>query len=120
MPWGTTQREQKEGLEFDQSQYEEIDNYCKAKNIIWFLSAPETDSLDFLYQFDLKSNKIASAMIVDYNFLNQVALRKKHTFISTGMSTVENIKNAVNIFKKMIVLLNLCIAYQLTLANQKM
>jgi N-acetylneuraminate synthase len=99
-PWGTTQREQKEGLEFDQSQYEEIDNYCKAKNIIWFASAWETDSLDFLDQFDLKYNKIASAMIVDSNFLNQVALKKKHTFISTGMSTLENIENAVNIFKK--------------------
>ena len=99
-PWGTTQREQKEGLEFDQSQYEEIDNYCKAKNIIWFASAWETDSLDFLDQFDLKYNKIASAMIVDSNFLNQVALKKKHTFISTGMSTLENIENATNIFKK--------------------
>jgi len=99
-PWGTTQREQKEGLEFDQSQYEEIDNYCKTKNIIWFASAWETDSLDFLDQFNLKYNKIASAMIVDSNFLKQVALRKKHTFISTGMSTMEDISNAVDIFKK--------------------
>ncbi|WP_023649016.1 N-acetylneuraminate synthase family protein [Candidatus Pelagibacter ubique] len=99
-PWGTTQREQKKGLEFDKSQYEEIDNYCKAKNMIWFASAWETDSLEFLDQFDLKYNKIASAMIVDSNFLYQVALRKKHTFISTGMSTIENIENAVDIFRK--------------------
>jgi N-acetylneuraminate synthase len=99
-PWGTTQREQKNGLEFDKSQYEEIDKYCKVKNITWFASAWETDSLDFLDQFNLKYNKIASAMIVDSNFLKQVALRKKHTFISTGMSTMENIVNAVDIFKK--------------------
>jgi N-acetylneuraminate synthase len=99
-PWGTTQREQKNGLEFDKSQYEEIDKYCKVKNITWFASAWETDSLDFLDQFNLKYNKIASAMIVDSNFLKQVALRKKHTFISTGMSTMEDIVNAVDIFKK--------------------
>jgi len=99
-PWGTTQREQKEGLEFDKSQYLEIDKYCKAKNIIWFASAWEIESLDFLDQFDLKYNKIASAMIVDSNFLKQVALRKKHTFISTGMSSIEDITNAVDIFKK--------------------
>ncbi len=99
-PWGTTQRQQKNGLEFDKSQYHEIDKYCKAKNITWFASAWETDSLEFLDQFDLEYNKIASAMIVDSNFLKQVALRKKHTFISTGMSTMDDIVNAVEIFKK--------------------
>jgi len=99
-PWGTTQRQQKNGLEFDRSEYQEIDKYCKAKNITWFASAWELDSLEFLDQFDLKYNKIASAMIVDSNFLKQVALRKKHTFISTGMSTMDDIAKAVEIFKK--------------------
>ncbi len=99
-PWGTTHREQKEGLEFNKSQYQEIDKYCKEKQITWFASAWELDSLKFLDQFDLKFNKIASAMIVDTDFLEEVALRKKHTFISTGMSTIENITNAVEIFKK--------------------
>jgi N-acetylneuraminate synthase len=97
-PWGTTTREQKEGLEFNYEEYQEIDKYCKYKNIEWFASAWDLNSLDFLKKFNLNYNKIASAMIVDKNFLKEVAKQKKHTFIATGMSTLENIKDAVNIF----------------------
>lgn len=97
-PWGTTTREQKEGLEFNYEEYQEIDKYCKYKNIEWFASAWDLNSLDFLKKFNLNYNKIASAMIVDKNFLKVVAKQKKHTFISTGMSTLENIKDAVDIF----------------------
>jgi len=97
-PWGTTTREQKEGLEFSYEEYREIDKYCKHKNIEWFASAWDLNSLEFLKKFNLNYNKIASAMIVDKNFLNEVAKQKKHTFIATGMSTLENIKDAVNIF----------------------
>ena len=99
-PWGKTTREQKEGLEFNYDEYLEIDTYCKEKNIVWFASAWDEDSLKFLDKFDLKYNKIASAMIVDKNFLEEAAKREKYTFISTGMSSKENIKNAVEIFKK--------------------
>ena len=99
-PWGKTTREQKMGLEFEKSEYDEIDKYCKEVNIEWFASAWDVKSLEFLDNYDLKYHKIASAMIVDYEFLNEVAKRKKHTFISTGMSTKENIDNAVNILKK--------------------
>ncbi len=99
-PWGETQRDQKQGLEFNEQEYGEIDKYCKSKSINWFASAWDTNSLEFLEKFNLKFNKIASAMIVDTNFLNEVAKKKKHTFISTGMSTVSNIDNAVEIFKK--------------------
>jgi len=99
-PWGKTTREQKMGLEFVKSEYDEIDKYCKELNIDWFASAWDIKSLEFLDNYDLKYHKIASAMIVDYEFFNEVAKRKKHTFISTGMSTKENIDNAVNIFKK--------------------
>lgn len=98
-PWGTTQREQKEGLEFSITEYKEIDDYCKKNNIDWFASAWDVESLQFLDQFNLKFNKIASAMIVDEDFLKQVADRKLHTYISTGMSAVENINNAVEIFR---------------------
>ena len=97
-PWGTTTREQKEGLEFSYEEYQEIDKYCKYKNIEWFASAWDMNSLEFLKKFNLNYNKIASAMIVDKNFLKEVAKQKKHTFIATGMSTLENIKDAVNIF----------------------
>jgi N-acetylneuraminate synthase len=98
-PWGSTQREQKERLEFGGHQYDEIDAYCKSKNILWFASAWDLESLKFLKKYNCKFNKIASAMIVDHEFLRCVAKEKKHTFISTGMSTLENIKNAVDIFR---------------------
>tara|TARA_B110000977_G_scaffold197165_1_gene279054 strand:+ start:89 stop:934 length:846 start_codon:yes stop_codon:yes gene_type:complete len=99
-PWGTTTREQKMGLEFEKPEYDEIDKYCKEFNIDWFASAWDIKSLEFLDNYNLKYHKIASAMIVDQNLLNEVAKRNKHTFISTGMSTKEDIDNAVSIFKK--------------------
>ena len=99
-PWGSTFREQKEGIEFNQKQYEDIDNYCKKIEIDWFASAWDINSLIFLDQFNLKYHKIASAMIVDETFLYQVATRKKHTFISTGMADGKSIEKAVEIFKK--------------------
>ena len=99
-PWGKTTREQKLGLEFEKKEYDEIDKYCKELNIDWFASAWDVESLKFLESYNLKHHKIASAMIVDHNFLNEVAKIHKHTFISTGMSSKEDINNAVNIFKK--------------------
>ncbi|OUU23604.1 MAG: N-acetylneuraminate synthase [Candidatus Endolissoclinum sp. TMED37] len=99
-PFGSTEKEQKEGLEFDEKDYDEINKYCKEKKIIWFASAWDLNSLKFLDKYNLKYNKIASAMIVDEIFLNEVAKRKKHTFISTGMSDFGIIDKAVNIFKK--------------------
>tara|TARA_B100001057_G_scaffold483417_1_gene560156 strand:+ start:12765 stop:13616 length:852 start_codon:yes stop_codon:yes gene_type:complete len=98
-PWGKTQRDQKKGLEFEEKDYDEIDNFCKEKKIEWFCSAWDINSLIFLKKYNLKYNKIASAMIVDQNLLKEVAKEKKHTFISTGMSTMEDINNAVKIFR---------------------
>jgi N-acetylneuraminate synthase len=99
-PWGKTTREQKEGLEFSLEEYKLINDYCKLKKIEWFVSAWDLNSLKFLDGFNLKYHKIASAMIVDQNFLKEVASRKKHTFISTGMSTIDDIDKAVKIFKE--------------------
>lgn len=99
-PWGTTFRQQKEGLEFGEKDYEEIDNYCKSLDIDWFASAWDLNSLEFLKKFKSKFNKIASAMIIDHNFLNEVAKENKHTFISTGMSDFKIIEKAVEIFRK--------------------
>ena len=99
-PWGNTQRDQKKGLEFNKNEYDEINKYCKDKKIEWFASAWDINSLKFLDQYSLKYNKIASAMIIDKNFLEEVAKRKKHTFISTGMSTIDDIDEAVDVFKK--------------------
>jgi N-acetylneuraminate synthase len=98
-PWGTTQRAQKEALEFGEDQYCEIDAYCKEKGIEWFASAWDLDSQRFLQKFNLRHNKIASAMIVYKDLLKVVAEEGRHTFISTGMSTLRDIDRAVEIFR---------------------
>ena len=92
-PWGTTQREQKEGLEFGEKEYKEIDDYCKQKNILWFASAWDLKSLKFLEKFNLKHNKVASAMIVDKVFLEEVAKQKKYTFSKCYSKEKFNKKN---------------------------
>lgn len=99
-PWGKTTRDQKLGLEFNLDEYNIIDNYCKKNNIEWYASAWDLDSQDFLNQFDLKHNKVASAMLTNIQLLEKIAKEKKHCFISTGMSTIEQIQTAVNIFEK--------------------
>jgi len=98
-PWGTTQREQKAGLEFGEEQYLEIDQYCKEKGVAWFASAWDTNSQEFLRQFDCQYNKVASAMIVHEDLLKMIAEEGKHTFISTGMTKYEDIQKAIDIFK---------------------
>ncbi len=98
-PWGSTQFAQKSGLEFGIEEYKEIDLYCKDKGIEWFASAWDLNSQKFMQKFNCKYNKIASAMIVYEDLLRLVASEKKHTFISTGMSTIEDIEKAVNIFR---------------------
>tara|TARA_R100000008_G_scaffold83280_1_gene68507 strand:- start:3050 stop:3886 length:837 start_codon:yes stop_codon:yes gene_type:complete len=98
-PWGTTNREQKNGLEFNESDYEQIDLYCKEKNIEWFASAWDVDSQVFMRRFNCKYNKVASAMLTHRELLETIASEKKHTFISTGMSTLEQIDKVVEIFR---------------------
>ncbi len=98
-PWGSTQREQKEGLEFSEKDYDEINEYCVKKNIDWFASAWDINSLKFLDKYKLKFNKIASAMTTNIEFLEEVASRKVFTFISTGMCNYSDIDKAIKIFK---------------------
>jgi len=99
-PWGKTQREQKQGLEFTEQDYWEIDDYCKKLGIEWYASAWDLNSQDFLKKFECKYNKVASAMIVYEDLLRVIAKEKKHTFISTGMTTYEDIDKAVKIFQQ--------------------
>jgi len=99
-PWGTTQRDQKEGLEFDFEEYREIDQFCKELNIEWFASAWDIESQEFLRQFRCNYNKVASAMIVNQELLDKVAAERKHTFISTGMCELPDIDRAVAIFQE--------------------
>jgi len=99
-PWGTTQRHQKEGLEFEKDEYDEIDRYCKELGIPWFASAWDLESYNFLKQYDLKYNKIASAMITFKPLVEAIAKDGKHTFISTGMTDFEHIDSVINLFRK--------------------
>ncbi len=99
-PWGTTQRDQKLGLELSEEEYREIDRYAGEIGIEWFASAWDPVSQEFLRRFDFKHNKIASAMLASEEFLNMVAEEKKYTFIATGMSTRSMIDRAVDIFRK--------------------
>ena len=99
-PWGNTQLDQKRGLELNFEEYKEIDLYCKKKKIQWFASAWEKQSLKFLDKFNLKFNKIASAMTFDLEFIKEVADRNKHTFISTAMTSEKQIETIINIFDK--------------------
>lgn len=98
--WGSTQRDQKNGLEFGYEEYKEIDQYCKNQNIEWFASAWDLESQVFLQQFECRYNKVASAMIVYQELLEIIANEGKHTFISTGMSTFNDIQKAVDIFRE--------------------
>jgi len=99
-PWGNTQLDQKRGLELNLKEYKEIDLYCKKKKIHWFASAWEKQSLKFLDKFNLKFNKIASAMTFDLDFIKEVADRNKHTFISTAMTSEKQIEKIIDIFDK--------------------
>ena len=99
-PWGKTTREQKLGLEFEKAEYDIIDQYCKEKNIEWYASSWDIDSQLFLQNYNLKHNKVASAMLTNHKLLEIIAKERKPTFISTGMSTMDEIKDAVRIFEK--------------------
>ena len=99
-PWGEmTYIDYKHKIEFGKEEYDEIDIYCRETGIEWFASAWDLDSQEFLKQNNCKYNKIASPMLTHRNLLEVVAQEGKHTFISTGMSTVEQIEKAVKIFK---------------------
>ena len=98
--WGKTTREQKFGLEFSEKQYKAIDAYCEKKNIDWYVSCWDVESQIQMRKFKTKYNKVASAMLVHEKLLKTIAEEKKYTFISTGMSSMNDIEKAVKIFKK--------------------
>lgn len=98
--WGKTQRAQKEGLEFGLPEYKEIDRYCREKGIQWSASAWDLGAFDFLRAFDLPFHKVASAMLGHFPYLRAVAKENKRTFISTGMSTLGEIDEAVAVFRE--------------------
>lgn len=96
-PFGPTNGDLKRGLEFREKEYQEIDDYCKEKKIIWFASPWDIKSVDFLEKFKVPCYKIASACLTDDGLLKYVKTKGKPIILSTGMSTVAQIKHAVEI-----------------------
>lgn len=83
-PWGDTQRAQKEGLEFGALEFDEINEYCKRREIPWFGSAWDEASLGFLDFYEPPYHKIASAMATKPGFLKLAADTGRHLLVSTG------------------------------------
>lgn len=95
--FGNTNGDLKRGLEFGEAEYKEIDEYCKKKGIIWFASCWDEASVDFIEKFNVPCYKIASASLTDDNLLKYTKSKGKPILLSTGMSTMEEIRHAVSI-----------------------
>lgn len=98
-PFGNTNGDLKRGLELTYEDYKEIDRYCKEKDIIWFASCWDEDSVDFISLFNVPCYKIASASLTDDNLLIHTAKQNKPVLLSTGMSTLEQIKHAIEVIE---------------------
>ena len=99
-PWGRmTYIDYRYKVEFSKEDYADIDKFCKEKNIIWFASCWDEEAVDFIEQFDVPIYKTASAILTDINLLKKHKTLNKPIMISTGMSTMEEIEEAVKIFE---------------------
>ena len=96
-PFGSTNRDLKEGLEFGKEEYSEIDRYCRQKGIIWFASCWDEQSVDFIEQFTPPCYKIASASLTDDNLLRHTKSKGRPILLSTGMSTESEVDHAIEI-----------------------
>jgi len=97
-PWGyITYLEYRHKVEFDKAQYREIERYCKEKNIAWFASVWDEQAVDFMEKFDTPVYKIPSASLTDHNLLRHARKTGKPMILSTGMSTMEEIRAAVEV-----------------------
>ena len=96
-PFGETNGDLKRGLEFRYDEYKEIDEYCRQKDILWFASCWDEQSVDFIDQFDVPCYKIASASLTDDNLLLHTKSKGKPILLAAGMSSEEEIDHAVEI-----------------------
>ena len=95
-PWGIMSYiDYKHRMEFGQEEYDEIDRYCKEKEIEWSASPWDMDSLEFLLQYDIPFLKIPSAMITNEQLMRESARSGKEVIFSTGMSNLDEVDQAV-------------------------
>lgn len=95
-PFGETNGDLKRGLEFSLRDYIQIDRYCKKLGIMWFASCWDTESVKFMERFNPPCHKIASAMLTHKPLLDALRATGRPLILSTGMSTQEEIFNAIN------------------------
>lgn len=100
-PWGTTTRQQKEGLEFGEGEYDEIDRYAKRLGIHWFASCWDIPSVLVIDQFSPPCYKIHSAALTDKALIEYACSRRKPILLSTGMSTLHEIDSAVRLIQSL-------------------
>jgi N-acetylneuraminate synthase len=99
-PWGTTNREQKEGLEFSIEQYKALKSYADEEGLDFIVSCWDEKSIDLIESnVEVRFHKIASALLTDRSFLEKINSTNKPVIVSTGMSTPEEISAAVKILK---------------------
>lgn len=96
-PFGPTNGDLKRGLEFGLDQYRAVDEYCRAKNMLWLASCWDEGAVDFIAQFNPPCFKIASASLTDDNLLRHHRRYGRPIILSTGMSTLEQIDQAVEV-----------------------
>jgi len=96
-PFGTTNGDLKRGLEFGYEQYAEIDRHCKNREILWFASCWDEGSVDFMEQFNPPCYKVASACLTDDQLLRHHHKMKRPVILSTGMSTMDQIRHAARV-----------------------
>jgi N-acetylneuraminate synthase len=97
-PWGyITYMAYREKVEFDETDYQEIDRFCREIGIDWFVSVWDEQSVDFIENFNPVCYKLPSASLTDFDLLKKVRATGKAMIISTGMSTAEQIDQAVNV-----------------------
>ena len=91
-PWGTTNRDQKEGLEFTIEQYVDLQDYCDKKNIDLIMSCWDLNSLSLVESsLNVKYHKVASALATDKEFLKALNSTRKPIILSVGMTTDDEI-----------------------------
>ena len=99
-PFGKKNGDLKRGLEFGKKEYDIIDQYCKKIDIEWFASPWDIESYKFLMNYEPKYMKVASCLLTIKPLIKEIASNDSYlTFISTGMSTISEIDEAVKIFK---------------------
>ncbi|NMB68352.1 MAG: N-acetylneuraminate synthase [Chloroflexi bacterium] len=95
-PWGyITYLDYRYKVEFNAEQYAEIDRYAKEIGITWFASVWDEPSVDFLEQFNPVAYKVPSASLTDHDLLRKLRTTGRPVILSTGMSTIEQIRRAV-------------------------